>query len=176
MLRTLEAFTMFRHALRSSEAGDETHAASVCYRELGNSKSITFWPLRWWRKTVVLMNQWAGFGGMSVGSWLIPVLFWLKGLREVPFLPFEMSPPLQVGTRLWRPDRNQHGQIKLGALASSRKLSRSSLMAPWIKSLSVSLLWLWQAPHWQISLWADIIPVSQEEPHKSIHTYKYLKQ
>ena len=42
----------------------------------------------------MLMNKWGEFGGMSVGIWLIPVLFFfflLKRLREISFLPFEMS-------------------------------------------------------------------------------------
>lgn len=53
----LEAFTGFWHALFSSDAGAETHIASVLYHELSISKPLTFWFLGRWRKRVVPMNK-----------------------------------------------------------------------------------------------------------------------
>ena len=76
---------------------------SVLHHELAIVKPLTFWHLGRWTKRVMLMNKWGNFGGMSVGSWLIPLLFSLKGLREISFLPFEMSLTFQVSTRVWRP-------------------------------------------------------------------------
>ena len=44
------------------------------------------------------------FGVLGWASVLIPVLFSLKRMREMSFLPLKMSLPCQEGARGWRPD------------------------------------------------------------------------
>ena len=102
--------------------------------------------------------------------------FSLKGLRKISFLPFESSLTFQVGAGVWRAVRNWDWGIKLSWFVSSSVLFTSSLMAAQLKSLSVSLLWLWQELHLQIKLWPDIIPVLHGTPNKLINTKRYLKQ
>ena len=56
------------------------------------------------RKRMVLKNKWWTLVALAWAAGIIPVLFSLKRLREMSFLPFEMILPCQEGARGWRPD------------------------------------------------------------------------
>ena len=49
------------------------------------------------------MNKWGDLCGMT-GQLANPCAFWLKGLREIPFLPLEISLTFHYGTSVWRHD------------------------------------------------------------------------
>lgn len=43
-------------------------------------------------------------------------------------------------------------------------------MAAFLKSLSLSLLWMWQELHWEVKSWPDNCPLSSQEAPKEMNT------
>ena len=111
VLGMLEAFMGFWHALCYPEAGAKTHTALVWYHELAISKPLTFWNLGRWRKWVLLMSKCGDFGGLSVGTWLIPVIFFHSRVWKISFLTFEMSLTIHSSTMVWRHDWIQEDEL-----------------------------------------------------------------
>ena len=89
------------------EAGAEKHTASVLYHELAIFQPLIVGGFDTWRKRLVLMKVWGTSVSLVWARMLTPVLFSLKRLGEISFLPFEMSLIFQCGARLWMPDRTQ---------------------------------------------------------------------
>ena len=103
-LECLKDSLVFRRPCFPPEARAETLAATVLSHELDIFQHLSIGGLGMWRRRLVLINEW----GTSVASWwaavLNPVIFSLKRLIEIPFLPFEMSLPFHHSSRLSGPD------------------------------------------------------------------------